>query len=354
MGFQACEKELNITEFKDDYAAYDRELRIEAILDPVAPLKTTVRIDWTILVTDTSIFNGRDDDNDWRSYEDLNGNDRYEFGEPLWDDLGEDGIAGDPDGMIEPDDGEGNGRPDQGEPHIDELDEILPHIHVRDAQVSLYRVDNDVLIADFEWRDSTNFYDYPAYEDPDSTRKERIYYAAYKPIDPLYEPIEYFTEYEFRIQSTTQGLITGITYALPPPVFDLTDMTVINNEVQILSGIQTGLTWSTHPVGTVCWVTVKRLYGADLEDIIISYGDSGLEQDSIGNWLFHDFTRLTTPGHYRWEITVPDPGYGAYFYSSLPMDDKALSNLRDETGNVILGIAGSASYNSQLVRILPD
>ncbi|MCH7939891.1 MAG: hypothetical protein IID13_09120, partial [Candidatus Marinimicrobia bacterium] len=109
-----CQEQLSIAEFEDEFRDYRSELRIEAILDPVNPWNSIVRVDRTILITDTTLFNGRDDDGDWT----------------LADDVGADGIVGVTDGFgPPPDEGEGNGRPDPGEPHVDEYDEILPQLH---------------------------------------------------------------------------------------------------------------------------------------------------------------------------------------------------------------------------------
>jgi hypothetical protein len=65
-----------------------------------------------------------DENGNWVSYFDLNGNGQYDEGEPLNDDLGTDGIGpGDP-GYIgpDPDETEGNGIPNQGEPNFGILD----------------------------------------------------------------------------------------------------------------------------------------------------------------------------------------------------------------------------------------
>ena len=65
-----------------------------------------------------------DENGNWVSYFDLNGNSQYDEGEPLNDDLGTDGIGPGDEGYIGPDlDGtEGNGLPDQGEPNFGILD----------------------------------------------------------------------------------------------------------------------------------------------------------------------------------------------------------------------------------------
>lgn len=67
---------------------------------------------------------GIDNDGDWESYTDLNGNGQWDPGEPLNDDLGTDGVGPfdlqyngpDADGT------EGNGKPDLGEPNFDKTD----------------------------------------------------------------------------------------------------------------------------------------------------------------------------------------------------------------------------------------
>lgn len=65
-----------------------------------------------------------DENCNWRSYTDLNGNGKWDPGEPLNDDVGTDGIGPLDPGYTGPDaDGtEGNGRPDQGEPNFGILD----------------------------------------------------------------------------------------------------------------------------------------------------------------------------------------------------------------------------------------
>lgn len=67
---------------------------------------------------------GIDNDGDWRSYTDVNGNSKWDPEEPLNDDVGTDGVGQydlqyngpDADGT------EGNGRPDAGEPNFDKTD----------------------------------------------------------------------------------------------------------------------------------------------------------------------------------------------------------------------------------------
>ena len=113
-----CSRQLDISEFSDDFANYNPEVRIEALILP-SYNTAIVRIDRSVLINDTTIYNCRDDDfgqitegaclaleGTWHFYEgeNENGQGQNENGEPIadcgdWDpnihDLGEDGQEGD-------------------------------------------------------------------------------------------------------------------------------------------------------------------------------------------------------------------------------------------------------------------
>lgn len=64
-----------------------------------------------------------DENGDWMSYSDLNGNGKWDpLTEPLNDDVGKDGIGPFDVGYKGPDEGEGDGVPTDGEPHFDKTD----------------------------------------------------------------------------------------------------------------------------------------------------------------------------------------------------------------------------------------
>tara|TARA_B100000959_G_scaffold270736_1_gene317996 strand:+ start:876 stop:1277 length:402 start_codon:yes stop_codon:yes gene_type:complete len=67
----ACQKEINISEFSDDYLEYEPELRIEAIIMP-ADLTAIVRIDRSFLITDGELYDCLDNDFGTISLEDCN------------------------------------------------------------------------------------------------------------------------------------------------------------------------------------------------------------------------------------------------------------------------------------------
>ncbi len=63
-----------------------------------------------------------DEDGDWESFTDENGNGSWDEGEPLKDDLGADGIGPEDEGYPGPDEGQGDGMPTDGEPDFDDKD----------------------------------------------------------------------------------------------------------------------------------------------------------------------------------------------------------------------------------------
>lgn len=63
-----------------------------------------------------------DEDMDWLTYSDLNENGFWDTGEPLNSDVGKDGLGPNHSNYPGIDEGEGNGRPDEGEPNFDGLD----------------------------------------------------------------------------------------------------------------------------------------------------------------------------------------------------------------------------------------
>lgn len=340
--FVGCQKELNIAQFADEYGEYESELRIEAILDVVDPMSSVVRVDRTILVTDTIIFNGRDDDDDW---------------DIRYDDVGEDGMRAD-DQFIDPDEGEGNGRPDPGEPHVDELDEILPQIHDSTLTVVL----NDLATGrtyDFTWQIHADSFTVTTDVQEDLVEVgeegqliEMVTYGAYKPV-AFDDTVAFDHEYQFILTGGGRR-ITGTVRPLPPPVFDLTNQVLVGDTLQIVAGGLQWFDWTIVPEATVFWVLVEKIHGPDTVETVTSHPSTPLDQREDGTWVGRDILSLYFPGLYRWTISIPSRAYGAYVYSQLPLRDEQVSNFRDQDGNVVLGIAGSAAAAAQYVRILPQ
>jgi hypothetical protein len=88
-----------------------------------------------------------DENINWDPYQDLNGNSRWDAGEPIGDDVGSDGVGPNDSNYTGPDDGEGDGAPTAGEPDFDFLDkDESDQIGLTGFQVFVlheYKMEND-------------------------------------------------------------------------------------------------------------------------------------------------------------------------------------------------------------------
>ena len=255
-----CEKELNISEFSDDFSFYQSELRIEALMLP-SDSTAIVRIDRSVRLDEANLYNCQDDDLDWNYYYCNSDSISYESnseclescgnetdcilhlysckvdeedcedcnwpfdtlktyptkteclsdcqGKCLTDDVGEDGMQaydsnddGDYDdigfgGDIAPDDGEGDGIPGCNEKNIDEYDEILPSIHLDSLCTIMITHKNDTCHFVFS-ENGGEFFDAikPGSDIGDATT---VSYGAWIPDsnDCDIEFNQYGTEYQF-------------------------------------------------------------------------------------------------------------------------------------------------------------
>lgn len=343
----SCSEKIAITEFKDDYDEYKSEPRIEAILNTTNLTESVVRIDRTILVTNTDIYDGKDNDGDWESYEDLNGNGKWDKGEPLNDDIGNDPDG--EEGAREAEEGKGDGQPTEGEPHVDEIDEILPHVHDSSFNVALFEVESGKRVIDFKW--SPNADDFQYVSNPETEAEEIVRYGGYIPDKIYIDEIDYSKDYEFEF-SKKDTTITGQLNPLQPAVFHSEPNAQYNQDTLIVKrGKGSKIVWKTQREATVFWILVTRIYNADSTEIVEDMPMIPVSEDEEDNWIGKDFVDMHPPGLYKWEVLVPSRDYGHYFYSRLPIRDKKLNNLRDQNNNVVLGIAGSVAKSTQYVRI---
>jgi len=346
MSLTNCDKEMLLTDFTDYEFDYQPELRIEAFLNTEFPERTVVRIDYSMSVTDTSIFNGRDDDGDWMPFEDENKNSRWDAGEPLNDDLGEDGMPGEIDGFIQPDEGEGDGLPTVGEPHIDELDEIIPQLHDSTFTVSLHKFSTGAKVADFGWQTRADSSVLTYYYETEE--KEVFWFGGYK-LTNLTEPIDYQEKYEFKVNKGSDEY--RASFQPERPVEFLTDFFTMNNDTLIVTEADSlAPIWSTGSDPIVFWVVVERIFRPDSIVIVTDSPAMPLIQQN-GLYIGGDFINFYFPGLYRWTVYVPSQNYGRYVYSSLPITDSSISNWRSQNGDVIMGCAGSMAAKSIYVRI---
>lgn len=343
-----CEEEMLLTEFTDYGFEYTPEICIEAILDAENPQATVVRIDYSMAVTDTSIFNGRDDDGDWRPFSDLNGNGDWDPNEPLNDDVGEDGMASTDSEFLQPDDGEGDGIPTDGEPHIDELDEIIGQLHDSTWVVELFKAGSGNKVADFQWSEVADSIE--IFINNNDEAQEAVYFGGYK-LSALYEPIDYSARYRFTVSSGNR--VIEAEFQPEPPVSFLTSFFEMNNDTLIATTADTlAPIWTSGSEPIVYWVKTERIYSADSIEVIGDHPAAPIRvQDSL--YIGGDFTTFYFPGLYRWTVYVPSRNYGQYVYTNLPITDSSVSNWRDENNEVVLGCAGSMAGRSIYVRIKP-
>jgi len=255
-----CEKELDISEFSDDFSFYQSELRVEALILP-SDSTAIVRIDRSVRLDEANLYNCQDDDLDWNYYycnldsisyesnseclescgnetdcilhlysckvdeedcEDCN----WPFdtlktyptkteclsdcqGKCLTDDVGEDGMQaydsnddGDYDdigfgGDIAPDDGEGDGIPGCNEKNIDEYDEILPSIHLDSLCTIMITHENDT--CHFVFSESGGEFFDEVKSGFDINNATTVFYGAWTPDKDNcnVDFTDYDTEYEF-------------------------------------------------------------------------------------------------------------------------------------------------------------
>ncbi|MGE5362893.1 MAG: hypothetical protein ACM3SM_02100 [Bacteroidota bacterium] len=92
-------------------------------------------------IVDEKRDDGIDNDKDWKSYVDINGNGKWDskLNEPLNDDVGEDGVGPFDPQYLGPDPGEGDGIPTAGEPNFDKTDKDESD-QIGLTSVSIYRL----------------------------------------------------------------------------------------------------------------------------------------------------------------------------------------------------------------------
>ena len=350
-----CTEELSIADFADDFKNYDVELRIEGVLDQQDFAKSIIRVDRTLLVTDTSIFNGVDDNGDWISYTDENGNGRWDEGEPLNDDIG-----GEYRGPNEPPEGRGNGIPDPGEPHVDDYIEILPKIHdstmvavvLRDSTTGTH-------IAEFVWKSTAATFDvsFGPGGPPDVAAQNpyiRYSYGGYVPDTP-YQSIQLDSGKVYSVEITTSDgrIISASTDIVTPPRNLVWENTLWDNDTLVTPVNNfTYLTWNTPPTSDYSALKLDLYFRPDSIKEFYSYARAAFQLDPETNLPLFQESFLGYPlGMYQLTISTLNTSYGRYLYSGLPLRDRSLSNWRDQDGRVVLGALGSRASSSFYLRL---
>jgi len=365
LAFSACEKELDLAQFEDDFGDYEPEVRIEAIITPypyseskfIWDYSVVVRVDRSITIDDTKIYNGRDDNGNWQNYTDENGNGQWDEGEPLNDDLGEDGMIGQANGFPARDKGEGNGKPDYGEPNVDEYEEILPLIHDTTAIVSVTNLTKQTTHP-LVWHGVAAGFQYLGQNYSDW--KANVLTGHYGGYVPDNWRISYWTEansvFEFSVNLPNRNLmVTGQTQLIPPAVFMESGFTRVCDTLFVPYGSSGGIKWSSDPRSTVYCVRTEFQSGG-IFNLLREHPNFANQELTAANGGvpvgIEPITSDLVPGLWRIVVITMDENYSRYYYSSLPLKDPEKSNLRDQEGNVVRGVAGSKAETGIYVRIL--
>ena len=375
--FLSCSKELNISEFSDDFAGYESELRIEAIILPTEST-ALVRIDRSILINDSQLYNCDDDNGNW---------------DPLIDDVGSDGVDSVEEGIpVDSDGSEGNGQPDCGEPNVDEYDEILDKIHVDGCNVSI-SLNDDTCILEYR-DDGGNFYYRNNKGIPTIDDMEYVDYGAYRPkmsdstCDSFFgndddDENEYYT-LEVTDCPGYSSIISSsepITISKPVVFYNIIDHETLkscdnqtclesysillendtlyfaNNSTSVFLNYVSLLESSYYQVSQWLFDVNSNIEGGgfvfhhehpnqatDVEGI---FENVCLMSEKIFPEIIDDINI------FKFEIfTFNESFTNYYFFDMLDIRDPVRTNLRDENGNPIMGTFGAMASNEIILKII--
>jgi len=300
----SCEKELNITDFEDDFGNYEPELKVEGLLQQDKPEDSIIRIIKTSSVTDIDVFDGEDNDND-------------------------------------------------GE--VDEYDEVLPLVQDTSASVKVVNLTSG---DEFEFIYVTEADSFPHWGDDEHADFENdvsmISYAGYKPKSNDFK-VNAGDEYRLEIYSEKFDLtITGVTSVYPPVEFIDTLYTFDEDLVVMKESDDKELFWKSDLAVTSYYARFSEIIPISEQDFEEEYlfgfktsRDNDLTKEYKTNSIGRQAIWGIIPGTIM-KLTVEalSPEYGKYIFSSLPMNDPERSNLTDQNGDPVLGCFGASAAQS--------
>lgn len=300
----ACEKELNIADFKDEFGNYQPELKIEGLLQQDKPEDSIIRIIKTDAVTETGLKNGIDDDGD--------------------------GI-------------------------IDEEDEVLALVQDTSATVSVTNLSSGEII-EFQYvavADSSI-----RFEEDENGNEDRLIipYGGYKPKLNNFE-LESYAQYQVDIYSKEfDKTITGVTTVYPQVEFIDTLFTFIEDQVIMNVNDKKEIFWQSDLNVTAYYITfeeIRQNNGLESE-FLFSYTasrDNDLTKRYKSSSIGRTIIGVASPTVLKMTVGALSPEYGRYVFSTLPLNDAQRSNLRDENGNPVMGSFGAIAEKSIFIII---
>jgi hypothetical protein len=292
----SCEKELNISDFRDEFGNYQPELKIEGLLQQDKPEDSIIRIIRTSVITDNDLYNGIDDD---------------------------------------------------GDGEIDEEDEILAQVQDTSATVKVINLNSgeEFGFHYVEIADSSIIYD----EDGEITF---VSYGGYKPDSSNFQ-LENYTQYQLEAYSLKfDKTVTGITTVYPAVEFIDTLYTFQDSIVTMNIADNKQIFWKSDLEVNVYYLTFEeseQIQGSEWEFVhnFATVRDNDLTERykrySIGRAIILGVNYGTV---LRFTVKALNPEYGRYVISDLPLKDPQRSNLRDENGNPVMGCFGAIAAKS--------
>jgi len=294
----SCEEVLDPSEFEDEFGDYQPELKIEGLLQQDKPEDSIVRIDKTVTLTDTDIYNGIDDD---------------------------------------------------GDGEIDEEDEILPLMHDTSATVKVTNLNSGEVI-DFHYLEDAG----TIVRRDDNGEVITIPYGGYKPVSDDVQ-LENYAQYQIQIYSRDfDQTITGVTTVYPPVFFSDPNFNIHGKQVTMNVNDQKEILWISDPEVTAYYLTYEettdegavflgstsRAADPDLSQL---YPNASVGREYLFGWDSEIVLRLT--------VEALSPEWGRYIFSELPIKDPQRTNLRDQNGNPVMGCFGASAAKSILIFI---
>jgi hypothetical protein len=397
----SCRKDLDITEFSDDFSNYNSEPRIEAL---ILPFENTaiVRIDRSILINEESLYDCQDNDGDWDIETDDIGSDgrisEDKNGDGDFKDILEGDIAPDEDGS------ENNGAPDCNEPNVDEYDEILPQIHISDCIVKMYEIiGEDTTSCELNYSPTGgNFFSAEGSRNnlPTTEEIELIEYGAYTP-DSNQCNINwnnFNSNYSFEVDCRDNGIYNSLIHPTQPiklsqpvvyinendslEIINCSDYSCLLNSSSIYNadeGIYDTLYFAKYDtLQSIKYVSFDSITDFQLvQYMLIDGNQDGIKEQSkyyhghpdrateLNNNIAVMNEAIVTSLYdgsgdgigdvdtYYYKIFTFSESYSNYyFFDVLDLIDPSRTNLRDQNGNPIMGAFGSMSASIIYFRII--
>lgn len=303
----SCEKDLNITDFEEEFGSYRPELKVEGLLQQDRPEDSIIRIIKTSTIADSDLYNGSDDD---------------------------------------------------GDGDIDELDEILPLVQDTSATVTVTHLNSGV-VTEFQYvavADSA-----VRFEEDEGDGEDILIvpYGGYKPVSSDFE-IESYARYRLDVYSRAfDKSITGETTVYPPVEFIDTLYSFSGNQLVMHVDDEKEIFWKSDLAVTAYYLRYEEmeLTGGDEREVefLDSYSSSR-DNDLTERYQAVSIGRTTIfgvnyPTVLQLTVEALSPAYGRYLFSDLPLKDHQRSNLRDEAGNPVMGSFGSTAASSIVIII---